>query len=335
MLPHRPRSGSPGEPWPAAGGGGKADPAICDYGFRHLAAFYHDRDDYLSALRSFAITGRERAEAVLIAVPEPNADLVRRELGDSSADFILLDLAELGRNPARIIPAFLSHAGRHRGQRLCCISEPAWPGRTVAEMQEAARHEALINVAFRDIPATVLCLYDRAGVPAHVLADAESTHPALIKDRQPAASASYLGPREFLPAGNQALPPPPAHAETLDYSGDLRMVRCFIASRAELAGLSAPRVFDLVIAVSELAANTLRHTTAGGTAHVWQTAEEIICQVTDTGQITDPLAGRRPLSDELLGGNGLWVVNQVCDLTQTRTGPAGTTTRVHMRLPRP
>jgi hypothetical protein len=36
-----------------------------------------------------------------------------------------------------------------------------------------------------------------------------------------------------------------------------------------------------------------------------------------------------------VGGNGLWVVNQVCDLVQARTGRAGTTTRLHMRLRRP
>jgi hypothetical protein len=34
----------------------------------------------------------------------------------------------------------------------------------------------------------------------------------------------------------------------------------------------------------------------------------------------------------LLGGNGLWLVNQVCDLVQARTGQAGTTIRLHMRL---
>jgi hypothetical protein len=40
-------------------------------------------------------------------------------------------------------------------------------------------------------------------------------------------------------------------------------------------------------------------------------------------------------SDGLPGGKGLWVVNQLCDLVQARTGPAGTTTRLHMSLPRP
>jgi anti-sigma regulatory factor (Ser/Thr protein kinase) len=90
-----------------------------------------------------------------------------------------------------------------------------------------------------------------------------------------------------------------------------------------------------VIPIGELAANTLRHTGGGGTVQVWRTSQEIICQVADTGHIADPLARYRARSDELLGGNGLWLVNQVCDLVQVRTGQAGTTTRLHMRLRRP
>ena len=148
------------------------------------------------------------------------------------------------------------------------------------------------------------------------------------------ASARYLGPPKVPPRCNRALPRPPARAEALGYRDDLRPVRGFVASKAKCAGLTPARIPDLVLATSELAANTLRHTGGGGTVQVWRTREEIICQVADTGQIADPLARYRAPSAELLGGHGLWLVNQVCDLVQARTGPAGTTTRLHMRLHR-
>jgi anti-sigma regulatory factor (Ser/Thr protein kinase) len=96
-----------------------------------------------------------------------------------------------------------------------------------------------------------------------------------------------------------------------------------------------PRIPDLMIAIGELAGNTLRHTGGGGTVQVWRTSEELICQVADTGHIADPLARYRARSEETASGNGLWLVNQVCDLVQARTGQAGTTTRLHMRLNRP
>jgi anti-sigma regulatory factor (Ser/Thr protein kinase) len=104
-----------------------------------------------------------------------------------------------------------------------------------------------------------------------------------------------------------------------------------VASYARRAGLPDERLANLVLAASEVAANTLRHTGAGGTMHVWHTEEEILCQIQDEGWITDPLAGRvrRPADER---GHGLWVVNQMCDLAELRTGPAGTTIRLHMAL---
>jgi anti-sigma regulatory factor (Ser/Thr protein kinase) len=299
----------------------------------HLALFYHGHGEYLATLGGLIRASRARGDAVFVAVPEHKAELVRRELGDDSAQVTLVDMTELGRNPARIIPAVLTYASQQRGRHIYCIGEPIWPGRRAAEMQEATRHEALINLAFRDGQVTFVCPYDSAGLPGSVIADAASTHPAVIKGSEETASARYLRPPKLPPRCNRALPRPPARAEALGYRDDLRSVRGFVASKAKCAGLTPGRIPDLVLAISELAANTLRHTSGRGTVQVWRTREEIICQVADAGQIADPLARYRAPSDEL-GGNGLWLVNQVCDLVQARTGPAGTTTRLHMRLHR-
>ena len=42
-----------------------------------------------------------------------------------------------------------------------------------------------------------------------------------------------------------------------------------------------------------------------------------------------------PGSSLTLGGKGLWLVNQLCDLVQARTSHAGTVARLHMRLGQP
>ena len=104
------------------------------------------------------------------------------------------------------------------------------------------------------------------------------------------------------------------------------MTRC-----ARSARLPARRITDLVLAASEVAANTLRHTRAGGTVHPRHDEQEILCQITDSGVITDRLAGYRVPADDLPGGQGLWLVNQVCDLVGVRS-PDGTTICRHMRL---
>ena len=127
---------------------------------------------------------------------------------------------------------------------------------------------------------------------------------------------------------------PPPGAVTLIYRENQAAVRRWAADRARRAGLAPERVGDLVIAVGELAGNTLLHTSGPGSLTIWVADGEIICQVQDSGQISDPLAGTRRLDATDPGrGRGLWVVNQLCDLVEMRTGASGTTIRLHMRLP--
>ena len=45
----------------------------------------------------------------------------------------------------------------------------------------------------------------------------------------------------------------------------------------------------------------------------------LICEVRDSGRLDDPLAGRRRPEIPELGGHGLWIANQICDLVQLRS----------------
>ena len=76
--------------------------------FRHLALFYHGRSEYVAVLTGFILASLARGDAVFVAVPEGNAQLLRQELGEDSARLFMIDMAELGRNPARIIPAVMT-----------------------------------------------------------------------------------------------------------------------------------------------------------------------------------------------------------------------------------
>jgi anti-sigma regulatory factor (Ser/Thr protein kinase) len=134
-----------------------------------------------------------------------------------------------------------------------------------------------------------------------------------------------------MPAGYEhPLEPPPAAATAHRYGHDLRPVRAAVSAHATSCGLSADRTVDLVLAVSEVAANSLRHAGGMGVLLTWRTEDEVVCQVEDDGTITDPLAGRRRAASDA-AGHGLWVVNQVCDLVELRSARGRTTVRMHMR----
>jgi anti-sigma regulatory factor (Ser/Thr protein kinase) len=310
----------------------EATPA--DTGFHHLALLYRSSQEYLATLVKFVQAGLALAEPVLVAVPGPSGDLLREQLARADGQLVFAEMETLGLNPARIIPAVSAFVDAHPGRPVRYVGEPAWPSRSADELRETARHEALINRAFAGAPVTILCPYDATSLPSSVIGDARRTHPVLLRRGSSQPSREYPGPDDLPPGCDAPLPEPPSRAAMIRYVTSLRAIRDLVARHAMQAGLTAARTADLVLAVSEIAANTLRYTRTGGTLHVWRTPDSLICQLSDQGRITDPLAGRRRPALDVLGGQGLWVVNQVCDLVELRSGRAGTTVRLRMRLGR-
>ena len=128
------------------------------------------------------------------------------------------------------------------------------------------------------------------------------------------------------------LPVPTNDAMYHTYRSDLSQVRALVLSQARKAGLADDKVSDLVLAVSEVAANTLRHTRSSGTLAIWQDDDEIVCEIHDAGIIKDPQVGQVKPGLDAPGGHGLWLVNQVCDRVELTSGDDGTTVRMHMLL---
>jgi anti-sigma regulatory factor (Ser/Thr protein kinase) len=116
------------------------------------------------------------------------------------------------------------------------------------------------------------------------------------------------------------------------YRSDLSRVRALVLQHARGAGLTEARANDLVLAVSEVAANTLRHTQSSGTLAIWHDDHEVVCEIRDGGTITDPNVGKRKPPPDASGGHGLWLVRQVCDLVELTSDANGTTVRMHMTL---
>lgn len=122
---------------------------------------------------------------------------------------------------------------------------------------------------------------------------------------------------------------------SLTYTTDLSPVRALVEAQARAASLPEAKIIDLVLAVSEVAANTLRHAGSPGTLEIWYDTEEIVCTIHDKGFISDPLVGRRRPAPDASEGHGLWLVHQICDRVELRSDDTGTTIRLHMEIPHP
>ena len=106
-----------------------------------------------------------------------------------------------------------------------------------------------------------------------------------------------------------------------------------VVAAARDAGLDPIRGEEFQLAVSEIAANSVRHAGGMGLLRVSTEASSVVAEVRDPGRIADPLAGRQRPEIDQVGGYGLWIANQLCDLMQIRSFDDGNVVRLHMRRP--
>lgn len=305
--------------------------------FGHEALLYDGDEQFLAGTVPFITAGVEAGEAVLVAVDSRKIALLRSELAAEARHVRFADMHEIGGNPACIIPVwkYFLDSRFAPGDHVRGIGEPVWPGRSEAELVECHQHEALLNLAFADAGAfTLLCPYDTAALDAEVIAGAHRSHPTIVAGGARHPSCDYCGPDAAAATLAEPLPETPAGAQTLEFRPEiLAEVRMFVARRALEAGLATERAEDLVLAVNEVATNSLRHGGGSGTLRVWREPGALICDVRDHGRLDDPLAGRRQPGGAQVGGYGLWLANQVCDLVQLRSLTDGVAVRIHMHLP--
>ncbi|HWA53595.1 MAG TPA: sensor histidine kinase [Solirubrobacterales bacterium] len=300
-------------------------------GFRHEALIYADEDEFLGRAVPFVSTAVEAGEPVLIAVSDRNVGLLGRELGSAAAQVRFAAIEELARNPARVVPFWRDFLDEHDGGPVRGLEEPVWPGRTQLEVDECERSELLLNIAFTaEVPLSLLCAYDGATLPAEVLNGVSRCHHVTF-DGGGVRSTDGHRPVSDQYAGR--LPAPPAEAASFEFDrDDLSEVRRRIESAAAAAGLGKRASSDLVLAASELAANSIIHGGGTGILRCWREAGRLVVDFEDAGWISEPLAGRLRPSVMQEGGRGLWLANQLCDLVQIRSSAAGTTVRLQVAL---
>ncbi|CAL9557544.1 anti-sigma factor RsbA family regulatory protein [Streptomyces sp. enrichment culture] len=307
-----------------------ASPDVTPDPFVHPALFYRDEREYLDGIAPFLREGLAAGEPVAAAVPGERLRLLRDALGADARHVRLLDMREAGRNPGRIIPGVLRAFAdaQPAGHRVRIVGEPIWAGRSASEYPACVQHEALINAAFRGRAVTILCPYDAARLPGHVLEDARATHPTVIPGGSgPARPSGAYAPDVAVARYNEPLPLA-ADAMTFAFVADsLPEARHAATDAGRRLGLTGTALEDLALATAELTTNSVVHGGGSGVLRVWGEDGRVLCEVRDGGRFTDPLAGRRPASRDQRGGRGLLMVNLLADLVRVHTGDEGTTIR--------
>ncbi|MBR7825016.1 sensor histidine kinase [Actinospica sp. MGRD01-02] len=300
-------------------------------GLLHMIYPYAGQQQYVAGTLSYIEQARAAGAAVLVATSQERRALLGSHLpSDDGVTF--MDTAALGRNPGRLIPAWQDWIDRRTdGRAVHGINDATATQRGSAYEGEARYAEWLLNQAFAKAPAwSLLCPVDTGLQSASAIESLTRCHPQVWDGTGYSPVADYF----LEPYAQDDLTAPTGAVECMTFTIDeLSAVRDKVASFARAHGLPLKRTRELILAVSEVATNSIRYGGGTGTLVVWAQEDALICELRDDGVITDALVGQRRPPASQLGGRGLWFVNQLCDLVQLRSAP-GRGTRIRLWIDR-
>jgi anti-sigma regulatory factor (Ser/Thr protein kinase) len=302
--------------------------------FEHDALLYDGPDKFLDNVLPFVHGGLECGDAVLAVTSLRNISTLREALGRHTERVDYRDSAEWYASPGKAFRGYADYvAAQPDGTRLRAIGEPVWPVGRPEAVSEWARYESVLNVAFADAPAWIVCPYDTAALPDEILTHALETHPAVHAHGRRVGHDRFVATDAFWSSLDERLPltQPPRTREQL-VTSDLAGLRAAVESEARRAGVAPARLPELLLAVHELAINALTHGGGDAVLRTWAEEHDFVCEFTDDGPGFD---GRyygyaNPAPDDV-HGRGLWLVRQITDLVEMRSGPDGSRIRVRVR----
>lgn len=312
--------------------------------FAHCLLPYQGVDEFLDGALPFLRDGVDVGDRVLAVAGIGREMLLREALGPAVAGVEFSEAATWYSHPCRTLADCLGDADNTawQGRRLRVLGEPVWATRSPLEVLEWQRIEAVVNVAFRDTGAAIMCPYPTS-LPPGVVAAARKTHPETVRGPRTLPNPGYLDPWTFSERCDaEPLPPPPEGADSLRIDRpDLYWLRAYVTEYARHTPLPEEDLQRLLVAVTEVVTNALRHGEPPIVLRMWTAADAaepaLVCEVTDDGRWAPGsgygLIPPRPSRPGQADGFGLWAVRLLCSIVQIRTGDAGTAVRLRLRLP--
>lgn len=297
---------------------------------QHHAILYRDDEEFLAALVPILRASVEAEDATFVVTGDRESGLLREELGSDARAVQFMDPTGFYRNTVRAMAAFGALA-KALGPRPACVvgAKPGiWSNH--ADVAEWARYDALVNVAFSNVDFRAFCCFNTATLPPDVIAGVRRTHRRIQEGEVMRENPDYTDPESFIAQmDRRPLPPSPSSAASMPVQpANLHAVRNFVAEQARNSGVTADALHNLLVAVTEVTTNAIRHGTSPVTLRTWPD-QGLVCEITDSGhwQPEEFLAWQPPQS-AAEPGFGLWGVGMLCDSVQVRTGAKGTAVRL-------
>jgi anti-sigma regulatory factor (Ser/Thr protein kinase) len=299
--------------------------------FEHQGIIYGTVDELVDTATPVLRAGVDEGEYVVALVEPSIEEALRNRLGAGAEAIEFTSPDDVLSLPAQTMVA----ARRRRIERLTGLG--ASPVTMLGQHQpwtsnsEAAWWDAAFNVVLEKLPVTLLCACPAAAEQASRVV--RQTHPRLRSGADVAPNPGYRDPVAVLTEHPPGEPPDLGPCtETLPFSSteELAELRSHTRRNARATGLPESRVADLVLAVSELAANSIEHGGGHGTVRVWREPCALTIDVCDPGRMSQPLPGLRPPPASCLRGRGLWLGRELCDVMHVWHAETGTGVRVRI-----
>lgn len=271
----------------------------------------------------------------MVCVIRPRLARLRDELGRLADGVRFVDMGELGRNPARIIPAWQQFVDECavEGQPVRGVGEPIWAGRRPGEVSECQLHEALLDIAVPpETPLWLLCPYDVGELEEEVLAEARRTHPGFLTSGVARRRGWFAGEHRADDGFHVDLPQAGAPTFRRSFTAtDLRVLRDDVLPRPSRGRVGRAQRRPRTVRPRGGHQQRGPRPRCGCAAHL---ARARCSGVRGPRPGSDQRSGDRPpgAGRREPARTGLWMVNQLCDLVQIRSHAAGTTVRLHTWL---
>lgn len=302
------------------------------WGLVHHGLLHPPSADVADILTPLISQRLARHELVLAALPPTIAAPLHHRL-PTTVGLHITDVGQLYRHPGRVLGHYLGWiADTSPDGTATIIAAPQLDTDNSPRAALWMHVDALITQALVDCDLTVICAYPNDPATATVIRHA---HPSLLNGAA-TPNPDHLPPDQFLT--HHPLPPPseqgqPHDTHILDHPAQLTELRKHIGRHAARAGLPTSRCEDFALAVNEVASNAVEHGVPPATVCLWTTSASVICQISDNGHFTQPLAGLLPPHTSQKRAQGLWIAQQLCD--ECYRWPHPTTIRLQMDRPQP